>query len=253
MMQAYLDGELTERERAAFEREVGAGRPSRLAEARERSLFVRQTLAAGSIPEVDTERALEQVTARLARHGDGGPRHETGHRSGRRQATRVRLAWAASITLFLSGAAAVAAIPGSPVRAWLERALAAPSVELEGGPAAESAPAPTAAARVVPSGERFVVVIRDLPRSGEIQVRVVADRRVSIDAPAGSRFTSGSDRIDVRPTSGVVRVSLPRDLPQAVLRLGDQVVLERVDGQVRTPGALAEAQEDGWVISQGGP
>lgn len=253
-IQAWLDSDIADIEgqgdtAPGLEVDEGA-----LEAARRRSRFVRGMLASAEVPQVEIDRALAEVHTRLDRRRAGERGREpspVGGNRGARQPPRRRVAWAASIVLVLGSAAAAAAVPGSPVRAWLDALVGGSRVQVETG-TDEPSPAPVAAASVLPTTDRFVVSVVALPSDGEIRVRIVTGERLSVEAPAGSRFSSGDERIELRPAPGVVRVDLPRGLPHAVLQVNGRVVLEREGSRVRTPEPGVERAGDTWIIRRGG-
>jgi hypothetical protein len=163
----------------------------------------------------------------------------------------VDLARAALLLLLVSGVAA-AAVPGSPVRSWIESRL--------GGPADDAAPS-----GVVEGGEvsaaarardgRLVVELRELARGEEIRVEVVEGDQGRIRGPAGTRFEGGAGRIGAWSVVGPLEVELPGDVPRVELRSEGRLLATVRSGElVPDPGAEARSRgEDDVLVFRIGP
>lgn len=228
---AYLDGELAAGERRELESgaERSAELRSLLEEVRARSGVVRRSLRDERVPVPDPALALRQIRLRLEEDG-----HERGGR------LRRDLARAAGIALLVGAAGLSATLSGSPVRAWLQSLWHEPvpgattrSIEAASPPAAADA-AETAIHLAAPApGLR--IVVQSLPVGAELSVRSVPGSTLSLYAPEGSRFLSGSDRVVVSAAAGPVRIELPHALERATVQLGDEVILEMTDSRVSAP------------------
>jgi len=147
--------------------------------------------------------------------------------------------------LLLVTAAALSALPGSPVRDWVSRMLPAP----EGGVPAttETSPSPArTAAEEEATGVRFTVgtgplrVVVDGATSGaEIHVRWVPGADAAVFAPAGSRFTSAAGRLEARVTPGTVQIEVPHSAGPVVVEVGGRIYLRRTDAGLDVTGPVA--------------
>lgn len=157
------------------------------------------------------------------------------------QGMRRMVPRAAMIFLF-AGAAASATVPGSPVREWIEEIVApspdptsaesAPSID-PGPMAAESVP--EAGVFVDPLGGAVSVVLRDA-REVSVRTRLVDGSRAGVSAvgeAAGSQFTSGAGRVEVRNTTGgELWIEIPRVTTSATIIINDDVVLQKQDSRL---------------------
>jgi len=212
---AYADGELPVEERAALSghlRECLACRRA-LDEVQGRADAVSGALAALDVP-TPLERAWQELCGRLGLAGAPPSRRRSGLH------VRGSVARAAGLVLLLSGAAAAAVIPGSPVRAWLF-GRADPTEP-------PSRPAATAeeelGARTEPQNGRIDIVL-DVPPGTEIEVALLAGERAGIFAPTGTSFSSASGRLEAHASAGPLRLELPRGVERASVRVNGRAVL----------------------------
>lgn len=170
---------------------------------------------------------------------------------------RVPLARAAMLLVGLA-AVASAAIPGSPVRAWISEALrsvggvqqdetAIPAVQ----PAPEPAPSDergAAAVTIEPADGRILVVLSGATAEATVRVRLVKTPRASVqvsDATAQSRFRTGPGRIEaVSIGSAEVVVEIPRAALEARVELDGRPVFEKNRDQLRLhePPAASDSE-----------
>ncbi len=178
-------------------------------------------------PQVDLEAARWSHRVRRADRRRGG------------SPQRSWLAAAAVAVLFLSAGVA-SALPGSPVRGWLE------SRSGEGEIVAPS----TLATDIESTG------VFTSPRNGEVEVDVlglgpsewievvaVAGNRAGAFAAPGAAFESGAGRIRVvaHPGTGGVRIEIPSSVRSAVVRYEGRPILHRTDsGFMVSDGASVE-------------
>ncbi|MGD8319675.1 MAG: hypothetical protein PVJ02_04460 [Gemmatimonadota bacterium] len=156
--------------------------------------------------------------------------------------------------LLLVTAAAAYALPGSPVRSWVDGALGRIQEDetyvSPPAPAPDSDPAPSEATgiRIDVSGGALRVVLRDAAPGTDVQVRWVPGTESAVFAPVGSRFTSAEGRIEARLTPGPVSVELPRDVSSVVLRVGDRTYLQKSDAGIDVEGPTLSRSEDEVVF-----
>lgn len=166
---------------------------------------------------------------------------------------RARSRWIAAAALLLTAGALSAAIPGSPVRQWLEASIS----ELL-APAPGTAPEPASTPDVTDAAnERAHIALRVGAAAGvvtidiegpdpglELRVRTADTHELELQASgaaAGARFSSGGGRLTIRrPGPGTVALVVPRQLPSAELRVDGRpyVVVNR--GELRVLAPLAD-------------
>lgn len=169
-------------------------------------------------------------------------------------ARRVRrAAWSGSKAagLLLLTAAGLSALPGSPVRRWIEeRAGPAPTDVTP----AEAPTAATPGDAVAPeeAGVRLpvthgplAVLLRDVAPGTEIRVRWIPGAEAAVFAPVGSRFTSGEGRVEARALSGVVRVELPRGVLPVTLEVDGRILLRNTASGLQVLGPVVERDDAG--------
>jgi hypothetical protein len=174
-----------------------------------------------------------------------------GGRTRRSTATFVR---AAGLVLALA-AAASAAVPGSPVREWIERAVEPPApepapvvpvvVEVE----EPAAPAPSGVAIRPSSSGRLLVALIDL-EDMEIRLESTNAAMASVSVVGAEReptFSTGSGRVEVRNgAGGTVHVRLPAGVDGARVEVDGSLYAANRDGRLRTRVAADTA--DGAFI-----
>lgn len=246
----YLDGELTGpgatrltehlRECAACRRALEELRSAsrrlttvleRLDTAPPRSLRLPVVPLRSSAP--SSERAPAGTTGRARTSGTGA--------SSRR--------WWIAAALVLAAGTAAAAVPGSPVRAWVERSLGiadgntpaveSPATEL---PVADGDGDETAVA--LRPEARLVIIIREPSADTRVRIRLVDDPRASVRA-SGARYRTARDRIEVlRPGPGPLEIAIPRALGSARVEVDGRVLVrkEGPDLRVLTPADSADSE-----------
>lgn len=159
---------------------------------------------------------------------------------------------AAVLVLGLSGAAA-AAIPGSPVRTWVEslggERAADPPATMAVGPEAEQPIAVSeTGVSVAPKNGAVRVVLNEMAR-GVLVTAVFADgprAGVYATGPAAeARFTTGRGRIDaVGAASGTLRVEIPRDAISATVIVNGRTYVVKDGDRLRGGGPDTETVGD---------
>lgn len=196
----------------------------------------------------DAEAARAAVRARVA-----GTRADEGVVPLRADTPRKRAAqgwWSLSRAagLVLVAATAASALPGSPVRGWIEDALGSDesgtaSVE-SAEPGGEATTATLAGEGTgirlsVPDGP-LRVEIDGLPAGAEVAVRWMPGSEVAVLAPQGSAFSSSEGRVTATVGSGPVEVQLPRGVRPAVIEVGGRTYLRSTTEGVEVPGPSVE-------------
>lgn len=148
----------------------------------------------------------------------------------------------AAMVLLFAGAAASATVPGSPVRQWIEEIVAPSQVASSAESTPAAAPAPMAA-ESVPEAGVFVdpvdgavsVVLREA-QDVVVRTRLVEGTRAGVSAigeAAGSQFTSGAGRVEVRHTTGgELWIEIPRATAAATIIINDDVVLQKQESRL---------------------
>ena len=231
-LQAHLDGELSPDEARELSRHLESCPECRKALADLESL-ARDTVRALAVlgPQAtDLDTALQEVRRR------GGRR-----RIGR---SRQGLAAAAAVVLLL-GAGAAAAMPGSPIRAWLDARFGTDEAvpEAAESPAEEVEVTGAAALGVTVdlAQGQLQVVFRGVPEGMHLEVEPTREARAGVFAPSESRFSTAPGRVEVevRGVGDVLRVRIPERARLAEVRVDDTVVARVQDGDVVLPGRAA--------------
>src|SRR6267143_4782832 len=144
------------------------------------------------------------------------------------------LRWAAMIALALGVASAAYAIPGSPLRRWVNnlthRAPPAPPPQV---------PDSTAAGVALAPGIDFVVRFTNPQPLAQIDVLLTEGAEVEVRALSGTAtFSAGSDRlvVDARGRT-TFEVRIPRTAPRVQLMVGDKRILLKEGSHVVTEPA----------------
>lgn len=248
-LQAYLDGELAAEENAAVERHVAAcvECAAELASLRGAAYVLATSLARADQPLAsdDVAHAFQLVRA----HAGGLPGSARRWLTGAAPSTRSALLRAA---LFLLGLAAVAsaAIPGSPVRAWLAGAWQeAASLFSEATPGPRAGPARSvgdgAGVSVLPRDGRVRIVLRGPDARTRIHVRLVDGEAAAVRADGGAataRFTSGPGHLELEGGGpGAVRIEVPRAAVWASIEVDGRPYLLKDGADVRILAPLADS------------
>jgi anti-sigma factor RsiW len=211
---AYLDGELSHGERASVQTHLTLCPDcvARLETLRARAGRFSRALAAVDRPPPQIEPALGRTASRLAVPGS-------------------LLKAAAALLLIAVGAAA--AVPGSPVRRWVEHSvqevrglLSGASADAGTGQAASKRAAAAGVAVQTADGAVRVVLI-DVHPETVLEVRLVGGDEATVSA-AGGRFSTGPGWIEVRgagPDS--VRIALPETARTARVEVHGRTVVEK--------------------------
>lgn len=150
---------------------------------------------------------------------------------------RRRLLIAAMLLLAFTGIG-LAAVPGSPVRGWIERSaerVAALFAPEETGMAATSAEtaAPGAGVGVRPAEGSVHVDIPDPAPGTVMRVRLIRGDRATVRAP-GARYRTAPGRLEVLEAGpGEIVLELPERAGSARVDVAGETVLTGVDGELR--------------------
>lgn len=240
-LRAWLDGELTPGEGAEIEAwlEENPDVREKLARLRRREEVVGRALEA-----MDPTPPTERVRRRLGLSSRIEAASGTGHRSPQAAtagwwARRSRVAQAALFLALLAGGAS-AALPGSPVRDWMEQLVT------KAGPTTPTAVADEAAAddervgaRIAPADGAVELELVGLPPGTEIEVMLVESGRASVTAPRGARFSTAAGRLTATVPGGPVRVEIPTSV-RAILRVNERMFLEKTGDGLTLRGPVTD-------------
>lgn len=259
---AHLDGELAAPMAARLEEHLeGCGdcrrRREELAEA---SMLLTRELRARDVAIPPGDPLAVRRAARRRATERGGASHSPGdadddadgdagrgaakRRSGRPGRSTY---WKAAALVLGVGAAASAAVPGSPVQGWIGDAVRALAATFADDPAQAGSPAPdTTVAAAEPQGvsvpvsDRAVVRIVDPAPGLRVHVRSVEDTLLSVVA-RGARYRAGDGVIEVLgPNSPELRIELPTAAATVLISSGDVPLLERSGGRLLVRAAAAD-------------
>lgn len=232
-LQEMLDGELPPGARAGVEAHL-ASCPACAGELAElRGLTERTSALLGLVEAVPPVLAAQ---ARFARHRRGG---------GALAEARRALPRAAVLVLAVAGAAAAAAIPGSPAREWV-RGLgvaerpAQPAPVQPAPPAPPAAPAETApkAVSILPSEGRVRIAVSASSPELRVRARLAPVERAEVTATgaaATARFRTGPGRIEVLGAGpGELVITLPADAGSAFVEVNGRVLAAKEGAELRS-------------------
>lgn len=139
-------------------------------------------------------------------------------------------------------AAGLSALPGSPVRSWIQDRFAgdapAPAPTAVEAVAAPAAEAEEVGVRLPVAEGPLTVVLRGAEPGTEVRVRWVPAREAALLAPVGSRFTSGAGRMEATLAPGLVRVELPEGVVPVTLEVDGRTLLRVTAAGVDVTGPV---------------
>jgi putative zinc finger protein len=243
LLQALLDGELPPEARAGAEAHLAACAAC-AQELKAQRAAVERAGALLELADVPAPVARAQLQFRGRRHRTARPLVEA----------RRALLRAAALVVGLAGVAA-AAVPGSPVRAWVERVVdpaprqhaPAPPPALTGAPErAPRAESALAGVSIRPEGGSVRVVLSGAAPELKVRARLSDGVRAAVTATgaaAGARFRTGPGRIEVVGAgAGEVTVELPRGARTAVVEVNGSVYVAKDGARLRV---MAPTEEPG--------
>ena len=155
--------------------------------------------------------------------------------------TPGRFRWAAVILLVCILGGVAYALPGSPLKSWLQAILApdrSPStgVDVAPGPAEPQEVARSGIA--VDPGDRLTIVLEAPPLGGRARVMLTDDVQVIVRAPAGrAGFTAGTERLVVSLTgdSTEVEIRVPQGAPRVDILSGSRRLWSKSGTRIEAP------------------
>ncbi|MDQ6635158.1 MAG: zf-HC2 domain-containing protein [Gemmatimonadota bacterium] len=175
-------------------------------------------------------------------------------RAAPRVRTRRHAAVAAGIAALVVAGVAAAAVPGSPVRQYVERVMGTPSIA-RSPHAPMTRRTPIRAAQPEASGIAFVpansveVTFRDSQLAGVLRITVADSIAVRIAQRGGSAGYALTDAgVSVENTGSIASYDLvlPRTLPHATVRVGQRIVFTTTHEHITT--AAARDSSGSYVI-----
>lgn len=256
-LRAFLDGETAEGRDARIREHLTDCSDCR----RVRDALIRnQALVGKALARLDGEpdlrRARRAVEERLAdRPVDRGSR---GDGSGWRWPELLR---AAALAIVLLGGVS-AALPGSPVNAWLLRTLGQDAPAASGasgddaggtrggqGPSAASEPADDVGIRIEPRDGTIRVELTQVSPGTRVEIVLVADERAGISAPRAESFRSGSGVVGVTAPGDLVTIELPRSVPTAEVWSGGRILLRKDRSSLEFPTIMPESDAGAFILT----
>lgn len=156
----------------------------------------------------------------------------------------------AAILVLGFGAAASAAVPGSPVRDWaatlLDREPAVREAPAPETPAAEPVDAAGAGVAIMPRDGDVVVSVGRPSQSTRVRILLVEEGAVAVSAERSvdARFETGTGRIGVSGSGpGTITIELPPLPGRTEVRVGDEPYLVRNGERTRVLVTPAERTE----------
>lgn len=236
--------------REALERLVGDPATARARRAVERRLS-RTRGAADGLREDDPRRSREAESL-------GGSTRPARSRRRRRDLLRA----AAVAVLLLAGVSA--ALPGSPVNAWLLRTLdrdaavgedpvPGPGGATVGPSSVDSAEgsADDVAVRVEPRDGMVRVELRRVDPGTRVRIVLVDGGRAGISARGAEGFRSGAGFVAVTGPGELVTIDLPRSVPGAEIRSEDRLLLRKNGSSLEFPTMIPDTDEGAFVLTIG--
>lgn len=230
VLQAYLDDEVATGTRADIDRHLHSC--SACADELNR-LRGASLLFATALRESDVAAPTLAAQARFA----GVPRFQPQFATPRPRRAFAR----AALFVVGLGAVASAAVPGSPVRAWLNDALtraglldepqsaAAPATPTE-APAVERGSVESTALAIDPVDGRVRIVLRNVNAATNVSVQTVENGRAVVEASgiaAKARFRTGAGLLEVDGIQGgSIVVQIPRGATRATVEQDGKIIFQ---------------------------
>lgn len=211
-----------------------------LADVRDRAEAVADAL--GSLvadAPVDVEAAKAEVRRRL------DERRAAAHK----QTPGLVGALGRAAVLLLMAAGVVYALPGSPLRGWLDD-LASPTPA--SAPVEEAGPTPAEGVELdVPAGG-LRIILTSVESGQRLEVTWSGGERARLVAASGSRYAVASGSVTAELAPGTVRLVLPRSSGSVTVEAGGRMLLSSVEGDLEVLGDVLSRDADRVVVSMGG-
>lgn len=147
--------------------------------------------------------------------------------------------WAAAAVFAVGLVGAAYAIPGSPLRRWID-AVKPQAPPERAAPRAPVSPPGSSGVAVAP-GTRLVIAFATADSGSRVIVRLVGDGEVVVRGPTGAAtYTSDIGRVVVDNGPGLAEfeIDIPTAAPRVEIRVGTKVLFLKVGSRLEGPGAL---------------
>ncbi len=242
---ALLDGELTTAERRSVEKRVAACPDSRARLDEMRFAMRRATAALDllSLPESPLE-----MPAALREAAHGAPASLASARARRwARLSRRSVAVAAGITLFV--AAGAWAVPGSPVRGWVDGGIDAVAAWIAGDPQVAGDAGPSRVSVAPHDGAVRIMVV-----GGREDARLtveLSDEETATVAARDASFHVEPGVIEVTGAADEIRVTLPRNAAIGSVVIDESEVVRLEDGELRRTDSSAASRVEIFLGTDG--
>jgi hypothetical protein len=251
---ALLDGELPEDAAARVRRHLsGCGRCRRTRDELERaSGALGEALGALDVPPPDRDAGAVRSRAGARDAGADGTALSDGDGAGARagRALGRGAIWKAAVLVLTVGAAASAAVPGSPVREWIAESTRRVAGAFTGEDRSDSSgPEASLPAGVSIRTEGPAEIAIDDPAAGlRLRVRTSGDTLLAV-AGRGARYRAGDDRIDVAgPEGPELRIDLPPSVAVRVTVEGRLLLEQGDDGRLTVLSPASDTTDEGIYV-----
>lgn len=163
---------------------------------------------------------------------------------------------AAALVASLAGVA-FAAVPGSPLREWLEEHLFMDSPAHEHGSSPDGAPAsaPVSGLSVHPVGGRVRIELSSPHPDLSLRVQLVGTGAVEVTATGGAasaQFNSGAGRLRISDAgAGPLAVDIPPELRSVMIVVDGTTYLEKIGDEIRVRAPHADTSGTTFVLRMG--
>ncbi|MDX1567431.1 MAG: zf-HC2 domain-containing protein [Longimicrobiales bacterium] len=246
-LRAFLDDELSpERSSTIGDHLAGCASCRSLRRRLQDEESVVREAMAQMIAEPDLSRARREIRRRTTLGGRGTPR-------------RSELLRTAAVLFLLLGGI-TAALPGSPVRAWLLDLWDGESIAPRTPAAVDAAPGETpgrqgpdsgegAAVRIDPSEGAVRIELSGVREGTRVRVRFVEGGRAGVSASGAGAFRTGAGYLGVRDPGDTVTVEVPRGVSVAEIRSDERILLRKTGDSLDFPTVTPEADGDAFVLT----
>ncbi len=208
-----------------------------LVAAEKRAVTIGRALDTIAAP-VDVDAAKARVRARL-----------DGKRAAEVPTRRILWPLGRAAVLLLVGAGAAYAIPGSPLREWIDPVDAAPSHAAATSSTVEPQAVEDGGIEVGLRAGAIAISLTGVRDEARITVTWVDERVARISAPVGSSYGFAEGRAEVSVTPGPVRIEVDRAATSVVLEVNGRMILGGPAANPRVTGEVVTQTADHIVFS----
>lgn len=242
---ALLDGELTTGERRSVERQVAACPESAARRDELRFLTRRATAALDLLSVPESQLEMPAALREAARRAPAPPASARARRWAR--LSRRSVAVAAGITLLV--AAGAYAVPGSPVRGWVDGSIDAVAAWIADDPqvAGDSGPSQVS---VTPREGAVRIMVVGGHEGTRVTVELSDEETATVTARDAS-FHVEPGVIEVAGAVDEIRVTLPRDAAIGSVVIDEREVVRLEDGELRRTDSAAASPVEIFLGADG--